>query len=348
MAGRTVERDNAGPQDVRFLVSVGPFAELAPGEAMNVRMAVFAGDYHGGGLAGLRQNAAAAKLVFEGRWYNLDANPTTGVAGRETPVFGPATNVPVDTCAVPPVIIPDLPPRDIAWVNTDCAEEGLRASTCGWGPADSLLALTGVAGKESQVNWMLPEFGPSPVLISGFAARPSGTAAELSWRVEADEPIAGFRLVRSSRGGPSVTIPGAGTLLPPETRRYVDGDVRPGRSYTYALLTLLPDGTELSSYDVGLTVPVGATRLYANKPNPFNPVTTIAFDVAERQRVELTVFSTGGARVMTLLDETVPAGRKEVRWDGRNAAGDPVGSGVYFYRLKAGKTTISRKMVLLK
>jgi hypothetical protein len=348
MSSRTIERGNEGPADVRFLVSVGPFSELGPGEKMSFQMAVFAGDSPGGGLILVRENAAAAKMVFNGRWFDMDADPATGVAGRETPIEGPATGVPVDTCAMPPVVIPELPPGQVAWINTDCEMEDLIRTTCGFGPEDSVLYLTGVAGKETQAHWMLPELGPTPVYIGAFAGRPYGVAAELSWRIDADEPVSGFRLYRSSGGRPTVAVPSTSGLLSPETRSYIDNDVTPGLSYRYSLRAVLPDGSEMSSREIEVTVPGRSTRLLQNTPNPFNPVTTISFVLAERQRVTLRVYSPDGKLVTTLVDGVFPAGAGEVTWNGTNSSGDPVGTGIYFYRLKAGKTTISRKMILLK
>jgi hypothetical protein len=348
MSSRTIERNNDGPADVRFLVSVGPFSELAPGEQMNIRMAVFAGDSPGGGLIQVRENAALAKLVYEGQWFDLDADPATGVAGRETPIEGPATGLPVDTCASPPVILPVLPLGQVAWINTDCAEEALRMSACGWGIEDSMLVLTGVGGRETQVHWMLPDGGPVPVFISNFAGRPYGTAAELRWVIEADEPVEGFRLYRATSSGPTVAIPSSSALLPADSRGYIDNDVVPGQRYTYTLRTVLPDGSEMSSFGVEIAVPERTTRLFQNTPNPFNPVTTISFVLAETEQVSLSVYSPDGKLVVRLVDGVLPAGAKDVTWNGTNANGDFVGSGIYFYRLKAGKTTISRKMILLK
>jgi hypothetical protein len=348
LSSQTIGAPPVVPRDIRILVSVGPFAELAPGEKMNIRMAVVAANSPLGGLVQLRENAAAAKLVYEGRWFNLDGDWSTGIAGRETPVTGPATDVPVDACASPPVILPFLPEGEVAWINADCITETTNRVTCGYTLEDSLLYLTGVAGRETRALWMLPENGPTPVFINGFAGRPRGAAAELRWEIDADEPIAGFRLYRLAAGGEAVTIPSAGDLLSPDTRVYIDTGVVPGGRYTYTLRTVLPDGTELSSYDVDVTVPARTTRLLPNKPNPFNPSTTISFVLAERERVTLSVYTPDGRRVVTLVDDVLAAGARAVLWNGTNANGETVGSGIYFYRLTAGKTTISRKMVLLK
>jgi hypothetical protein len=93
----------------------------------------------------------------------------------------------------------------------------------------------------------------------------------------------------------------------------------------------------------------GVNRLEQNYPNPFNPQTTIAFSIEARGRVTIAIYDVTGARVKTLLDETRAAGSyTDVRWDGTDAAGSPVASGVYFYRLEAGRFAQTHKMVLLK
>jgi FlgD Ig-like domain len=94
---------------------------------------------------------------------------------------------------------------------------------------------------------------------------------------------------------------------------------------------------------------VAVNRLEQNYPNPFNPTTTIAFSIKQRSRVTVDVYNVAGERVRTLLDQTRAAGSyTDVRWDGTDATGSPVASGVYFYRLAAADFSQTRKMVLLK
>ncbi len=86
-----------------------------------------------------------------------------------------------------------------------------------------------------------------------------------------------------------------------------------------------------------------------NHPNPFNPSTLIPFDIRESSHVTLKIYDITGRLVRTLVDRELAARHYEERWDGLNDAGMPVGSGVYFYRLIAGKNFVSvKKMVLLK
>lgn len=89
--------------------------------------------------------------------------------------------------------------------------------------------------------------------------------------------------------------------------------------------------------------------LQQNAPNPFNPSTTIRYDVpAPGGHVTLAVYDVQGRLVRTLLDRRESAGSKSVGWDGRNNAGSRVASGTYFYRIKSGGNVLTRKMTLLE
>ena len=83
-------------------------------------------------------------------------------------------------------------------------------------------------------------------------------------------------------------------------------------------------------------------------PNPFNPQTLISFDMPAPGKARLEVYSLAGKRVITLVDGEVGAGRHQEIWYGRDGAGRPVPSGVYFYRLQAEGFSDSKRMVLLK
>lgn len=90
-------------------------------------------------------------------------------------------------------------------------------------------------------------------------------------------------------------------------------------------------------------------RLEPNAPNPFNPSTTIRFDLPAQARTTLRIYDVSGRLVRTLVDEVLSRGtRHEAVWDGRTDGGREAPSGVYFYRLTAGSVTETRKMVLLR
>ncbi len=88
--------------------------------------------------------------------------------------------------------------------------------------------------------------------------------------------------------------------------------------------------------------------LLQNYPNPFNPTTNIEFRIVNSEFVTLKVYDLLGREVKTLVDERKAPGAYTVQWDGANNAGRPAASGVYLYRLQAGKYTAMRKMLLVR
>jgi hypothetical protein len=89
-------------------------------------------------------------------------------------------------------------------------------------------------------------------------------------------------------------------------------------------------------------------RLYGNEPNPFNPRTTVRYAIAEAGKVELKVYDVNGRLVRTLVNAREDAGLHAVVWDGRNDAGQPVGSGVFWTQMRTGAFVSNKKMVVLK
>jgi subtilisin-like proprotein convertase family protein len=85
-----------------------------------------------------------------------------------------------------------------------------------------------------------------------------------------------------------------------------------------------------------------------NVPNPFNPSTTLTYQIAEAEHVRLAVFDVGGRRVRALVDRRDAPGEHTVAWDGLDDVGRRLGSGVFFYRLEVGSKTIERRMILLR
>ena len=97
----------------------------------------------------------------------------------------------------------------------------------------------------------------------------------------------------------------------------------------------------------GLRLP-SELRICRVYPNPFNPVSTIRYDLPQRAEVALTVYDILGREVRTLVAGMQEAGYKSAVWDGTDDRGQPVSSGVYLYRIQAGGFTQTRKMALLR
>ena len=85
-----------------------------------------------------------------------------------------------------------------------------------------------------------------------------------------------------------------------------------------------------------------------NFPNPFNPVTTIRYELPDRKLVNISVYDMRGNLIKNLLKSTQSPGLKTIRWDATDSRGNMVSAGVYFYKIKAGSFIQTKKMILLK
>ncbi len=99
----------------------------------------------------------------------------------------------------------------------------------------------------------------------------------------------------------------------------------------------ISDGSNIERFSLG-----------RNYPNPFNPVTTIDFTIPYECHVKLEVYNVLGQTVKMLVDETLPGGYKTVAWDATDSYGNPVPSGIYFYRMSAEDFHQVKKMLLIR
>jgi len=95
-------------------------------------------------------------------------------------------------------------------------------------------------------------------------------------------------------------------------------------------------------------VNVNFTALKGNYPNPFNPETTISFDIKVKAPVKIEIYNTKGQLIRTLVNEAKSNGRYQVVWNGKDNNGNAVASGVYHYRMQAGDYKSTRRMMLMK
>ena len=89
-------------------------------------------------------------------------------------------------------------------------------------------------------------------------------------------------------------------------------------------------------------------NLYNAYPNPFNPVTTLHYDLREDSFVDVSVYDMLGNVVNNLVNTNQSSGYKSIQWDATNNQGQPVSAGVYLYKIQAGDFVDTKKMILLK
>lgn len=104
----------------------------------------------------------------------------------------------------------------------------------------------------------------------------------------------------------------------------------------------------LTGKDTGGNMLPTEFALKQNSPNPFNPTTSISYDLPKATNVRLDIFNVLGQKVVTLVDGFQNAGTQNVIWDGRDQSGSSVASGIYFYRISASNFSATKKMMMLK
>ncbi|UCF06077.1 MAG: T9SS type A sorting domain-containing protein [bacterium] len=192
---------------------------------------------------------------------------------------------------------------------------------------------------------------PVAVTLQSFQVRfdrPDGVV--LDWKVTQDPLCEAFVIRRRTDRTEYFDI-GRKNAIPGITQyTFVDGEISSfyGETITYRLDLIDRSGSTRMLAEERLTIPRLALTLHQNFPNPFNPGTAISFDLPAREWVSLEIFDVSGRLVKRLLHSAeLEPGLHTVSWDGRNYAGKAVSSGIYYYRLTAGKASISHKMVLL-
>lgn len=178
---------------------------------------------------------------------------------------------------------------------------------------------------------------------------PLETLWSLSWRTLRNH-------VTETTGGERQFIHPVHTILPmPATDAdsvYFTGEI-PRNHWSVAPQTgVLVFSGERSAHAKALLVPAAAadgTEIIAGAyPNPFNPTTTISYTLPQSAHVTLTIYDLTGRAVNTLVHARQASGDYTVQWNGRNQYGQPVSSGMYFYRLQAANAVKTHKILLVR
>ncbi|MFZ5517749.1 MAG: FlgD immunoglobulin-like domain containing protein [Candidatus Zhuqueibacterota bacterium] len=195
-----------------------------------------------------------------------------------------------------------------------------------------------------------------PVELSAFNATVKQDHVLLEWRTETETNNFGFEIQRSEKADEFLKIgfvPGRQTTSQPQRYSYLDNDIFSG-TFSYRLKQIDTDGSFYFSATrtVTITAPKEA-RLTECYPNPFNPATTIHYEISNAeigiQKVEVIVYNSLGEKVRTLVNDEMSAGFYSVVWNGRNDSGDSVASGTYLCLMRVnGKIGQSLKMTFLR
>ena len=186
-------------------------------------------------------------------------------------------------------------------------------------------------------------------LLQGYAVAFSETGIALTWTLsEVDEGTEFFIERAAAPSGPFIERPSGALRRDGLSFSYIDGDWEPGTSYWFRV-GYSAGGVRTILFESGpVSTPAMPLTLLQNHPNPFNPSTQIRYYLPENCHVVLDVYDINGALITRLAEGNQDKGYHSVSWAGRDRNGREMSSGVYFYRMRAGKTEISRKMVLAR
>ncbi len=241
----------------------------------------------------------------------------------------------------------DIVPLSIRWVDPARVEATLNVYSKAGGLWD--LVFTNPDGQETQLSLAITI---NEVVATQFQSATIDVVDDnirLQYVLFDREPGEIIQLSRSLRPDSHWQVI-ANDLTPvsENSYSYVDENVEAGKTYYYKLDVLTPGEGTRELHRGSATVPAGKLTMAQNFPNPFNPTTSISFYLPERTKVHLEVYDVTGRLVTRLTDGVFSAGPHNINWNGTDSFGSAVGSGVYIYRLTAGKQTMSRKMMLLK
>jgi hypothetical protein len=198
-----------------------------------------------------------------------------------------------------------------------------------------------------------------PVELVSFTATVEKNDVLLIWITATETNNFGFdieRRVQSSEEWTKVAFKsGKGTTTVPARYEYQDRNLQPG-TYEYRLKQIDTDGAfEYSGIVTAVISLPESFALHQNFPNPFNPSTTIHYQLPSRvgesqgkKRTILKIYNLLGAEVRTLVDQEQAPGFYQVSWDGKDRSGRQVSTGVYIYRLHSGDFVATKKMVFVQ
>jgi hypothetical protein len=330
LSSEVIDRRAAGG-DYRVLIGTGPFTSIEPGETIEIHFALAAGD----GLEGLIANAAMAQRLFEGTWFDIDGDPTTGAGGKETQVhwFIGAPSVTLNVLDIKPGSCPN--PFNAKLF--DFLDDG-KENKGGVLPV-AILGTDDFDVSEIDVSTVLLE-GVAP-LSEGICyedvSRPVTNGSECECTSEGPDGHTDLTLKFSSLEIAEALLAGGIGVTGEKRQLTVSGELFDGTAFEAAdCVTFVGKGQEREKRGEG-------PRLLAAAPNPFNPTTRMSYYLPDRGHVMLSVYDVSG-RLVSVLDEGMrSAGEHTVEWHAGRIA-----SGVYFYRLEAGDFTVTRKVVLLR
>jgi hypothetical protein len=191
-----------------------------------------------------------------------------------------------------------------------------------------------------------------PVVMQGVDVGMDGSAGRLQWRVADLGELEGFHVLRATEEDGEYQEVSEELVTPRYDSQgpvfvFEDDSIFGNRDYYYKLREDRSRGTAFEHGPYRLNWEL-RNELFQNTPNTFNPRTTIAFSLAQDGPTRLAVYNVAGRLVDVLVDEVLRADTYDVVWEGRDARGREVASGVYLYLLTAPGFEAAKKMTLVR
>ncbi|UCH65223.1 MAG: T9SS type A sorting domain-containing protein [Ignavibacterium sp.] len=185
-----------------------------------------------------------------------------------------------------------------------------------------------------------------PVELTSFTESVNGNSTILNWATASELNNSGFDILRKAHNGKwekIAFVEGYGTTTEVHNYSYIDDNLTVGK-YSYRLKQIDLNGSfEYSDVvNAEITKPLNF-KLFQNHPNPFNPSTSINFQIQETGLVSLIVYDILGNKITTLLSEKKEPGYYTVNYDASNLS-----SGTYIYQLRMGSLVETKKLILIK
>jgi hypothetical protein len=225
-----------------------------------------------------------------------------------------------------------------------------RLAPDGWG--GGFIAWKDERGSNADIYSQRVDAGGHTVVatrLQSYWSALTGDGIEVRWVLSAADEDISFVILRERMPADTYAeIPSAEIERDALSFSYVDRDCEPGATYRYRV-DLCSGGERSVLFETEPTqAPAMRPILYQNIPNPFNPSTTIRYFIPVRSRVAVEIYDVRGNVIRRLFVGDRERGEHTAVWNGLNGDNNAVGSGVYYCRLKVGKETLSRKMILLR
>ncbi len=210
---------------------------------------------------------------------------------------------------------------------------------CRIDPADSIFDLTGLIVTEKDVDGIADD----TIVFGGITIFDSVSQGPM-------EPIIAVHFIVGGVGPVEVKTICFDSAFSPPVASWVFSDMD-GNSFPPAIAPAVcfPVASQNPNAADGYNPSIPyAFSLAQNRPNPFNPTTVIEFSLARTTHVDISIYNILGQEVVTLVRGEMGAGPHQVRWDGSDANGDEVASGIYLYRIDTESFVATRKMALMR